>query len=86
MNPAEALRHIRGYAAAGRVRFVHHAYQRMDERGATVRDVIKACANATQCTRAAQADRWKATGPDLDGDELTVVVAIEDGLLVITLF
>ena len=25
-------------------------------------------------------------GPDLDGDDLTVVVVIEDGLVVITLF
>jgi hypothetical protein len=82
---AEALRDIRGYAAAGRVRFSYHAYDRMDQRGATERDVIAACARAKKCKRAAQG-RWKVTGPDIDSDDLTVVVAIEDGLLVVTLF
>lgn len=86
MTPVEALRDIRGYAAAGRVRFSHHAYQRMNQRGATERDVIAACSGARQCKRTVHAGRWKATGPDVDGDDLTVVVAIEDGLLVVTLF
>jgi hypothetical protein len=86
MTSAEALRHIRGYAAAGRVRFSRHAYQRMDERGANQRDVISALANAVRCARASNPGCWKAVGPDLDGDELSVVVALEDGLLVVTLF
>jgi hypothetical protein len=86
MTPAEALRDIRGYASAGRVRFSRHAYERMSERGATQRDVIHACVHATKCTRTPKQDRWKVTGADLDGDALSVVVAIEDGLIVITLF
>jgi hypothetical protein len=29
---------------------------------------------------------WKVTGPDLDGDALDLVLVIEDGLLVVTVF
>ena len=83
MTSAEALRDIRGYASAGRVRFSSHACQRMNQRGATARDVVNTCARAS---RAAEPGRWKATGPDFDGDELTVVVTIKDGLTVVTVF
>lgn len=41
--------------------------------------------NARSC--APQTDgKWKVEGSDLDGDDLTVVVVIDDGLLVVTLF
>lgn len=30
--------------------------------------------------------KWKVTGPDSDGDDLTCVVALADDALVITLF
>jgi hypothetical protein len=30
--------------------------------------------------------RWKVEGPDLDGDDLTVVVVIEAEVVVITVF
>lgn len=86
MTPAEALRDVRGYAAAGRVRFSGHAYERMDQRGATERDVIKACASATTCRHAAEPGRWKVTGPDLDGDDLTVVVVFDGLVMVVTIF
>lgn len=86
MTPAEALRRIRGYARAGRVEFSRHAYERMGERGATAADVIHACSNATRCKASDQPERWKATGPDLDGDDLTVVVVLDAGVLVITIF
>jgi hypothetical protein len=29
---------------------------------------------------------WEVTGPDSDGDELTVIVVIDDGVLVVTFF
>lgn len=86
MTADQALRDIRGYASAGRVRFSQHAIRRMGERGASVDDVINACANATLCRRTADAGGWKATGPDLDGDQLTAVIAFEGGLLIVTMF
>jgi hypothetical protein len=80
----EALRHVRSYAAANRVRFTRHARERMGERGASVEHVMRALQNATSCSPSGE--RWKVTGPDLDGDALTAVVIIEDEVIVITVF
>jgi hypothetical protein len=42
-----------------------------------------ALANAERCY-AVENDRWRVTGPDLDGDELSAIVVIEDGVIVVT--
>jgi hypothetical protein len=85
VTAAEALRDIRGYAAAGRYAVSAHARKRMRERSVREGDLRNALVNAGACVE--QADgTWKVSGEDLDGDELTVVVAIEDGLVVVTLF
>lgn len=56
----------------------------MGERGASVEHVMRALQNATSCSPSGE--RWKVTGPDLDGDALTAVVIIEDEVIVITVF
>ena len=57
----------------------------MQERSVREGDLRNALVNAGACTE--QDDgTWRVKGDDLDGDELTVVVAIEDGLVVVTLF
>jgi hypothetical protein len=84
MSAADALRDIRGYAAANRARFTRHAYDEMVEAGATEEDVMHALAYASRCRPGNIAGRWKVTGPDLDGDDLDVVVVIQSGLLVVT--
>ncbi len=84
MTSTQALTEIRGYASAGRVRFTRHALQRMAQRGAREADVLYALTNAAGCV--ADGVNWKATGPDMDGDELTAIVVIEGGLLVVTVF
>ena len=85
MTPAEALADVRGYAAAGRFRLTRHARQRCEERGATFGDVGHALANARTCS-AGEPDRWRVEGPDREGDSLTLVVAIEAGVVVVTVF
>ena len=87
MTPAEAqaLDDVHGYAAANRVRFSRHAWQRMDERGATEVDVLHALKTAASCVAQANG-RWKVPSKDREGDDLVAVVAIEDGVLVVTLF
>lgn len=88
MTKDEALRDVRGLAAAGRVRFTRHARTRAAERagGSTVGElhVIHALKQAATCT--ANDDKWRVTGPDLDGDELTAVVVLEAGVIVVTVF
>jgi len=57
----------------------------MHERGVREGDLRNALVDARSC--APQKDgTWKVEGCDLDGDDLTVVVVIDDGLVVVTLF
>ncbi len=51
--------------------------------GAGEAHVRYALANAERCY-AVENDRWRVTGPDLDGDELSAIVVIEDGVIVVT--
>ena len=85
MTPVDALEMIHEYAAANRIAVTDHARRRMRERGVTFGDLQHALANASSCS-AQESGTWRADGRDRDGDELTVVVAIEDGLIVVTLF
>ncbi|MFZ5439516.1 MAG: DUF4258 domain-containing protein [Myxococcota bacterium] len=85
MTAAEALEKVRGLAAPGRYVVSQHARQRMRQRGVREGDLRHALENAHACSPQAD-DKWKVDGPDLDGDELTVVVVIDDGLVVVTLF
>jgi hypothetical protein len=57
----------------------------MVQRNVRRADVRHALMGARAC--AAQPNgRYKVAGPDFDGDDLHVVVVIEDGVLVVTLF
>jgi hypothetical protein len=81
-----ALRDVRGFAAVNRVRYSRHARVRVDERcQGRIEHVRHALANSTACAKADQG-KWKAIGPDLDDDELVVLVVIEDGVVVVTVF
>lgn len=48
-------------------------------------DLRHALVNARSCSQQ-KTGNWRVEGSDLDGDDLTLVVAIEDGLVVVTLF
>ena len=85
MSPAEALRDIRGFSAAGRIRIEGHARQRMAERGARYADVVHALSNASGCALQ-ENGRWRVNGEDLEGDDLTAIVVLEQGVVVVTLF
>lgn len=84
MSPGEALETIRGYALARRIRVTAHAFDRMRRRGVQYHDLRCALMAATQCSP--DNEKWKVTGPDEDGDALTCVVAIEAGVVVVTVF
>lgn len=80
MTPAEALDFARGAARFRQLRFADpHAYERMQERRATQRDVGQAIITATQAAPSAdRPNRFRLSGGcDLDGDALDVVVAID---------
>lgn len=68
-----------------RIRFTKHARKEMRECGAEEEDVQHALANATVCKKSEDgAERWQTTGPDWQGKDLTCVIIVEDGVLVVT--
>jgi hypothetical protein len=80
MSPAEALDLVRGAARVRQLRFADpHAYERMQERGATESDVAEAVKTATSAEPGTdRPNRWRLSGgSDLDGDPLDVVVAVQ---------
>lgn len=85
MTSSEALALIRSYAVARRIAYATHARERMAQRNVTRADVVKALSSARTC-RAGDAGKWVACGPDCDGDDLDVVVVIEAGLVVVTVY
>lgn len=85
MTPAEAILEIRGYASAGRIVVTGHARRRMRERGVEREDLRHALVTAASCERE-EAEKWRVRSSDLDGDELQLIVVIEQGVIVVTLF
>jgi hypothetical protein len=64
-----------------------HARDRQALRSVQVADIAAALATATSATFQSDRDTWRIDGGlDLDGDELTVIVAFEDGVVVVTVF
>jgi hypothetical protein len=80
-----ALADIKGFGAANRIRIGRHAWERMAERGVLYEDVRNALATARRC-KAQDGGRWKVSGSDRDGDELVLIVALEAGVIVVTVF
>lgn len=87
MREAEALERVRGYASAGRIVLSRegHAAGRMRQRQVRWEDLRSALVHASRC-RAQENGRWRVEGPDVDGDPLTVIVLIEDGVIVVTVY
>jgi hypothetical protein len=63
-----------------------HVRLRMAQRNVRANDILSALCNAASCSRGNEPNRWKVVGPDLDGDELAVVVVIEGDVVVVTVF
>jgi len=82
---AQALEDVLGYTKAGRWMMSIHAKGQARKRGAKWEDVYCALASAMTCKD--QGDgTWMVPSRDAVGDDLTVIVAFQDGVLVVTLF
>lgn len=57
----------------------------MKQRNVQHGDLRNALVEAKGCV-AQRGSSWRVNGPDLDGDDLTVAVVIEDDLVVVTVF
>jgi len=84
VTPNDALAAIRRHIAAGHWTVRNHAQKRMAQRNVTMKDIRSALMGARDCQ--GKGTKWKVTGPDVDGDDLTCVVALENGVVVVTVY
>ena len=85
MTKKEVLRDIRELTVAGRVRVTSHGRLRMSQRGVTYADLRHGLINANDC-EAGESGRWRVWTTDMCGDSLTVILVIQDGILIVTVF
>jgi len=63
-----------------------HAFHRQQERAISEGD-IKACGKtARHISWQSEQETWRLDGKDTDGSPLTVIAALEDDLLIVTVF
>ncbi|MEO5969380.1 MAG: DUF4258 domain-containing protein [Bdellovibrionia bacterium] len=62
-----------------------HGYQRMRVRGVQVNDIKNAARKYFDCFRQANGN-WKVAGPDLDGEDLTIVCVYDGETIIVTVF
>jgi len=87
VTPSEVLEAVHRAGATRRFVVSLHARLRLRERRVQVADIACALTSATTAIHQPDADTWRLEGgEDLDGDDLTVVVAFEDGVIVVTVF
>ncbi|HEY5958502.1 MAG TPA: hypothetical protein VIV60_18195 [Polyangiaceae bacterium] len=87
-SPAEVLAMAK---MAGRLRSFRtvepHVGQRMSERNATFKCLARALQTATNAFFQSEKGRWRLEGgTDSDGESLTLVIELRDGVVVVTLF
>ena len=82
----ETAKWIKARLSAGQFRLSIHAVERAEQRVVTERD-IRRCGMTAEIVKY-QADKgtWRIEGYDCDGENLTVICAVHEMLLVITVF
>jgi hypothetical protein len=63
-----------------------HVLERMGQRKVRRADIVECGRTAKKCTHDPARDTYKVAGFDLDGDDLTVVVGIDNGVVIVTVF
>lgn len=85
MNPTSARRRIRELARAGQYVITEYCALRLLQRVITEGDVAAALTGASVC-RPQPNGRWKVEGDDGDGETLLLVVALQQGVVVVTAY
>lgn len=87
MTPSEALAEVHRAGASGDFYVSPHARERQGERSVQRVDLQEAMRTATNATFQSDRDTWRIDGgKDFDGDDLTVVVVFDAGVVVVTVF
>lgn len=83
---ADMLARVRGYTRAGRWMVDrHHCVPRMRQRHIQMRDIEHGLLAGTEC-HLQENGRWKLGTTDCDGDPLVLILHVDDGILVVTVF
>jgi hypothetical protein len=86
VTPAEALETAHRAGATGQFFVSIHARERQGERTAHRADIREALRTTTKA-KLQENERWRLDGgTDLDGDDLTLIVVFEAGVIVVTVF
>jgi hypothetical protein len=86
LTPDQALADINRAGTQGNFRVSQsHCVPRMKQRGAKWDDLRHGLTIATSCTLQPNG-RWKVPSFDLDGDDLVLIVVLEDDVWVVTIF
>lgn len=85
MTPAEALQRARDPASAGGFFITLHARTRMARRGVRAADVRHGLMSASQC-RLQDNGCGRFDTKDTADDELSLVVAFESGMIIVTVY
>ena len=77
---------VRRYAVAERWEVeAGHGVPRMRQRGVSFQDIKHALMTGNGCSVQPNG-RWRLVSTDLDGDDLILILFVDDGVLVITIF
>jgi hypothetical protein len=83
LTPTEALAEINRAGTQGNFRTSRHAVQRMRERRVKWEDIKHGLMMANSCQPQPE-DRWLVPTKDFDEEAFVIIVAIDDGVLVVT--
>jgi hypothetical protein len=86
VTEGEATAAIRRLGAAGRFYILPHARKQAEGRGVTPRDIRHGLTNARAAAWQPDHGTWKVRTTDIDGDPLTLALAIEASVIVVTVF
>lgn len=70
----------------GHFKLTVHAAIRMQERCIFEADIRRCGQSATKIVHQSDKDTWKVVGKDLDDNSLTVICAVREGVIIVTVF
>lgn len=86
MNMKEVGEELKKRLREGDFRLTLHAIEQMEHRFVLEDDIKSVGRTARRCLFQPEKDTWRVEGKDLDGERLVVVCALEQNVLIVTVF
>jgi len=86
LSPRQAIKRIRELWTTGAVKFLPHAWQRMEQRKVNLDDVARVLMSGHVIEHSKPGQWWRYTvrGRAIDGDPIECVTEINDRLVIVT--